>query len=385
MRRAILAAILSPIVIPLDAGSAPLPHSENRTAEPPREALCPVLDACGGCPSMRLSGDAQRRGFESLVRAALTRKGLRHPERWSFVECSTPTAFRNRIRLKVHEQGQVGFFNPDKNVNCLVLGPSVRQMIHRVQRWARDNATQARRVSHLEVRGRDLDGRHGVYLVHRKPNETISPEALSRALGDDVLVGIAEHGEAPHQRFALGAQLYGYVPLDGFMQVNHGVNEQLRAYLLRAADQRAIRRFVDLYCGSGNLSLPLLNSGRSGIAIESHVPSIHAAQQSAREQALARDTFLAGDAAHELDAFLARGGKPDLIVSNPPRAGMKDALGAVIRARPRHLALCYCKPESFAHDVAQLSTRGYTVQEITLLNMFPHTRHVETLAWLTRD
>ena len=169
------------------------------------------------------------------------------------------------------------------------------------------------------------------------------------------------------------------------MQVNHGVNEQLRAYLLRAADQRAIRSFVDLYCGSGNLSLPLLNSGRSGIAIESHVPSIHAAQQSATEQALARDTFLAGDAAHELDALLARGGTPDLIVSNPPRAGMKDALDAVIRARPRHLALCYCKPESLAHDVAQLSTRGYTVQEITLLNMFPHTRHVETLAWLTRD
>jgi len=385
MHRAHLAAILASIVTLLNAGCTPLLHSDTRTAEPPRDALCPVLDACGGCPSMRLSADAQRRNFESLVREALTVKGLRFPERSSFVESPTPTAFRNRIRLKVHEQGQVGFFNPDKNVDCLVLDPSVRQMIDRVQRWARDNATQARRVSHLEVRGRDLDGRHGVYLVHRKPNDTILPEALSRALGDDVLVGIAEHGEAPHQRFTLGAQLYGYVPLDGFMQVNHGVNEQLRAWLLRAADQRAIRSFVDLYCGSGNLSLPLLNSGRSGIAIESHVPSIRAAQHAATEQALARDAFLAGDATDELDALLARGGKPDLIVSNPPRAGMKDALGAVIRARPHHLALCYCKPESLAHDAAQLSTHGYAVQEISLLNMFPHTRHVETLAWLTRD
>jgi 23S rRNA (uracil1939-C5)-methyltransferase len=169
------------------------------------------------------------------------------------------------------------------------------------------------------------------------------------------------------------------------MQVNHGVNEQLRACLLRAADQRSIGRFVDLYCGSGNLSLPLLNSGRSGIAIESHVPSIRAAQQAAIEQALDGDAFLAGDAAPELDTFLSRGGRPDLIVSNPPRAGMKDALGAVIRAQPRHLALCYCNPESLAHDVAQLATRGYAVQEISLLNMFPHTRHVETLAWLTRD
>jgi 23S rRNA (uracil1939-C5)-methyltransferase len=385
MRRANLAPILTPIVSPLDPGSGPLPRSDNRTADPHRDALCPVLDACGGCPSMRRSADAQRRDYESLVRAALTRQTLRSPERWNFVECSPPTAYRNRIRLKVHENGHVGFFNPDKNTSCLVLDQSVQQMIVRVQRWARDNTTQAQLISHLEVRGRDLDGKHGVYLVHRQPHETMAIETLSHALGDDALVAIAGHGEAPCQRFALGTKLYGYVPLDGFMQVNHGVNEQLRACLLRAADQRSIGRFVDLYCGSGNLSLPLLNSGRSGIAIESHVPSIRAAQQAAIEQALDGDAFLAGDAAPELDTFLSRGGRPDLIVSNPPRAGMKDALGAVIRAQPRHLALCYCNPESLAHDVAQLATRGYAVQEISLLNMFPHTRHVETLAWLTRD
>ena len=117
----------------------------------------------------------------------------------------------------MHANGHVGFFNPDKNTDCMVLSPSVRRIAQRVRAWAQSDAQNASRLSHLEVRGEDLDGKAGLYMVLNEPTQRLEMEPLKRALADDVLMAVAGEGDVPYQRFGLDDDLYAYVPLDGFM------------------------------------------------------------------------------------------------------------------------------------------------------------------------
>jgi len=256
-------------------------------------------------------------------------------------------------------------------------------MVERTKQWAQCSPRHARRVDYLEVRGADLDGRHGLFLTTHQP-ATLDAAAVRQDMGHDVFVAVAGQPEqVPSQRHSLDGELYGYVPLDGFMQVNHAVNALLREHLVVGAAKRHVRHFVDLYCGAGNLSLPLLQSGCSGVGVENQASAIDAARRAASEQGLDADVFRIGDASADT-IVSTHEGSWDLVVSNPPRAGMRQASAVLERLKPRHVALCYCNPESLVRDVAQLSRVGYRMTECRLFNMFPHTRHVEIVAWLER-
>ncbi|MEP7052504.1 MAG: methyltransferase domain-containing protein, partial [Pseudomonadota bacterium] len=198
-------------------------------------------------------------------------------------------------------------------------------------------------------------------------------------------VSIGERAPNPDgdQRFPLPGGTTLRVPTGAFSQVNWAVNQQLVQALLDGAARVLARTFCDLYCGAGNFSLPLFARGLTGLGIEAAKFSVAAAKRAAKEQSLTSARFIAGDVRAELER-LPRAGCFDLVVLDPPRSGAREVLPELLRRAPLHIAYCACDPVTLARDLRALCAAGYALEEVTGFDMFPHTHHFETLAWLRR-
>lgn len=145
----------------------------------------------------------------------------------------------------------------------------------------------------------------------------------------------------------------------------------------------------DLYCGLGLVSCYLSRHMRRIYGIELEPSSIDAAHRQAVLNGIENVTFQAGRVETVLAdrRFWLGEGKPDIVVVDPPRAGLHpSALGALLAARPRHLAYLSCNPRSLTQDLAELTTHypRYRISSAKAFDMFPQTNHVELIAWLKR-
>jgi 23S rRNA (uracil1939-C5)-methyltransferase len=173
------------------------------------------------------------------------------------------------------------------------------------------------------------------------------------------------------------------VPASSFSQVNWSVNRALVARVAALSSAHRVRRFVELYAGAGNFTLPLLATGAQGVAIEGN-----AAAASALREAAARSgqplRVLTGDVRHHLHALREGGERPDLVLVDPPRAGARDALADIVALAPACIGFCSCDPVTLARDLRSLREAGYELSVLEGYDMFPQTHHLETLAWLQR-
>jgi tRNA/tmRNA/rRNA uracil-C5-methylase (TrmA/RlmC/RlmD family) len=162
------------------------------------------------------------------------------------------------------------------------------------------------------------------------------------------------------------------------------VNKALIQHIVEQAQQRSLKSVWDLYCGSGNFLLPLLSAGLKGTGIERDLHAIASLKRAAQEQGL-KGTFVACDALDWVQKQVHQGvTPPDLLICDPPRAGLKDALIPTAQVGARFIALCSCNPRSLARDLASLQEQGYLCKSLILFDMFEHTAQVEALAWLER-
>ncbi len=173
------------------------------------------------------------------------------------------------------------------------------------------------------------------------------------------------------------------MPASAFTQVNWAVNLELVDAVVRGARERGCRRFLDLYAGAGNFSLPLLAAGIQGTAIEHTVEAIQSAERTARARGLAGGTFLAGDVGLRLRRLAQARERFDLILLDPPRSGARDVLPWVIELRPANIAICACDPVTLARDLKTLARAGWRLDDVVGFDMFPRTHHVEALAWMS--
>jgi 23S rRNA (uracil1939-C5)-methyltransferase len=140
-----------------------------------------------------------------------------------------------------------------------------------------------------------------------------------------------------------------------------------------------------LYTGTGTIALFVADSAAKVIGIESVAAAIADAQQNAQFNNINNAHFIAGEVEKILDAnFIARWGKPDTIITDPPRAGMHaKVLKMLLEMQPARIVYVSCNPTSQARDIAVLQQQ-YTVSKIQPVDMFPHTEHVESVACLQR-
>ena len=277
--------------------------------------------------------------------------------------CTRATGYRNRLRLRMSE-GTPVFFNPHKERDCEVLTPALRTAIARLRREL--PKAVARDVVHLEVRQADADGIPGVHLVG----------------ADQRSVSVELPGwTTDMQRSMLTEDVYAWTPVSSFRQVHDETARSLVETIAKGAKQRRARTFLDLYAGVGNHALVLAKRGLSGVAIEVDARAVNAMMRSIAEQRLTALSARCDDVLSHLRSE-AHTRPFDLVVANPPRAGLKAAADPIAALRAPNLALICCDPRSLARDIASLTAGGYALREIQCFEMFPHTAHVETIAWL---
>jgi len=301
---------------------------------------------------------------------------------WCWV--ASPQGYRNRIRLRL-DDGVPRFFNPNKDLRCPVLEPSLRQWLEQFVVWCSTERDVLVHCKHAELRGRDLDGQRAVMFApmpDRSVDWTAASEHIRASLPDGVLGWIQGAGTPPLQRVALVPNVFAYVPVGSFRQVNSPLNAALIDRVTAYVVERGYTTFIDVFCGSGNFSLPLLVAGCRGVGVESDAEAISALRRAALDQGVDGSGFCADDAANAAARWLALGPRPDVIIVDPPRAGAKATLETLLDLAPRALVLVSCNARSFANDLCRARGRGFTLERLFLGDMFPHTDHFEIVAML---
>ena len=170
-----------------------------------------------------------------------------------------------------------------------------------------------------------------------------------------------------------------------FFQTNTEMAERLYGVAADYADLRGRERVFDLYCGIGTIALLLAGVAGEVWGVETVPEAVADAEENARRNGIANVRFLAADARVGVGALLEEAGTPDVVVVDPPRAGLsKKVVRRVIECSPRRVVYVSCNPTTLAPNAAQLGEAGYTLRRVRPVDMFPQTPHVECVALLDR-
>jgi 23S rRNA (uracil1939-C5)-methyltransferase len=378
------------------------------TPSPDRvEPRCGHFGQCGGCALQHLSPASQLAIKDGQLRETLRRLGKMEPDRWLPPLAGEPWGYRRRARLGaryVFAKGRslVGFRERlSSHVaaldRCEVLVPGVGAILAELSALV-TSLSVPERIPQIEVAA----GEGATVLVMRTLTPLTDPDRqklvafgdrhgvhwLLQPGGPDALEAVG--GAAPGLYYDLpsaGVRL-AFEPTD-FIQVNGDMNRRLVDRVLGLLDPGPGDGVLDLYCGLGNFTLPIARRAGRVFGIEGDRALVARAAANASANGIANARFavadLSGPDAAERCLALARNGVPDCsrILLDPPRTGAADVLGAVAGLAPRRLVYVSCNPASLARDLGILVTaHGFRLREAGIVDMFPHTSHVESVAVL---
>lgn len=356
---------------------------------------CPHFLACGGCDLLHLELGAQRDHKRALVAEALGFERVAPT-----VASPRSTGYRALAKLVVGPGGILGSYRPrthdvEDMRGCVVHAPEAERVVDA----ARDALIGAgpHDLRYVLVRASLLEGRAVVTLVTRGGPPPAALVAALAAREDVARVvhhvhdgdGDALWGPGPTTvlldrgpvREAVGP-VHQSLEAGAFVQINPGAAGLLYATAVAAAAP-AGKRVLDLYAGSGGVSLAMLAAGASSVVAVESVPAAAAAARAAAEAQGVADRLEVRAAPVEAALDALRGF--DVVSVNPPRKGLGAEVVAGLGAlgAPR-VVYVSCNPASLARDVAGLVEHGYQVEAVTPVDLFPHTRHVETVLVLAR-
>jgi 23S rRNA (uracil1939-C5)-methyltransferase len=172
---------------------------------------------------------------------------------------------------------------------------------------------------------------------------------------------------------------------DAFFQTNTEMAEQLYGVATEYAQLQGWERIYDLFCGIGTIGLSLAPRAGELFGLEIVEEAVADAIANARLNQIRNAQFFAGDVRNALRELVERAGKPDLVVVDPPRAGLSQkVVRRIIEAGPRRIVYVSCNPTTLAPNSAQLVESGYTLKRVRPVDMFPQTPHIECVALLER-
>ena len=214
------------------------------------------------------------------------------------------------------------------------------------------------------------------YIVNTKLNDSYTDQQVVPYRGTDHIVEeMTGYDGDPTLRFTINPK--------SFYQTNSAQARKLYGFVAEFADLQGNETVYDLYTGTGTIALFLASRCRKVVGIEYVEEAIADAKANAILNNIGNATFHAGDMAKVLTAdFIAANGTPDVVVTDPPRAGMHErVIEQLLQCQPSKIVYVSCNPATQARDLALLAPR-YMVARIQPVDMFPHTQHVENVAEL---
>jgi 23S rRNA (uracil1939-C5)-methyltransferase len=374
---------------------AVLKAASGRRAPP-----CPYYESCGGCAIQHADARTQVAAKQRWLEDCFERIGRVRPETMLAPIYGEEWGYRRRARLSVRyveNKGgaMVGFrerrstFVTDMQ-GCLVLPAHVSALIPELRALI-GRLSIRERVPQIEVAVGDA----AVVLVFRHLQPFSDDDlALLRCFADAARVQVWLQPRGPESAAPLRPVsppgLYYSLPEFGlriafrptdFTQVNHAVNRLLVSRAVRLLDPQPGERIGDLFCGLGNFSLPLAARGAQVIGLEGSKALV----ERARENALANGLTAQFETADLFEPNLAPFGAFDKLLVDPPRQGAIELAKALPEAWPRRILYVSCDASTLARDAGVLvNTKGFRLAAAGVVNMFPHTAHVESMALFER-
>ncbi len=346
---------------------------------------CPHFGICGGCQQQHASVALQQRSKS----AALARMMKRDVDE---VIAASPWGYRRRARLSLSWQPksqrlEMGFRKASGkeiiNVSrCPVLVPRLEALLGPLRDCL--SALQgARHLGHVELvladNGPMMVLRHTAPLIasdKQKLERFSHSEGLMLYLAPESEILERVSGEAPW--YSSNGLRLTFSPRD-FIQVNDGVNQKMVATALAWLDVQPGERVLDLFCGMGNFTLPLATLAANVVGVEGVAELVAKGQENAEQNALHNVTFfhenLEEDVTQQPWAFQGF----DKILLDPARAGAAGVMQYIVKLAPKKVVYVSCNPATLARDSEALLNAGYQIQRLAMLDMFPHTGHLESM------
>lgn len=371
-------------------------------ASPQRtQARCQYFGICGGCAMQHLHHGAQVAVKQRVLEDSFWHIGRLRPEQILPPIQGTPWGYRNRARLGVRlvpkKGGMLIGFREKKSSyiadmsSCEVLNPKVSQLLLPLRELFLGLSINDR-LPQVEV----AVGENCVALVLRilAPLSPTDEDKL-REFAD--LHGVVFYLQAkgpetvtrfhplPGPRLSYTLPEFGveldFRPTD-FTQVNHGINRILVRRALNLLDPQPGERIADMFCGLGNFTLPIASCGATVIGIEGSDGLVARGKESALANGLAdRVSFQVANLFNCTEESVAALGRFDKMLIDPPREGAIELVKALGVNGPQRIVYVSCNPATLARDAAVLvSVLGYRLRAAGVVNMFPHTAHVESIA-----
>jgi 23S rRNA (uracil1939-C5)-methyltransferase len=352
---------------------------------------CPYFGRCGGCQWQHIDYPAQAEFKKEILRELLKRLG-RMEEIPSIRVVLSPRPYDYRIRVQLKVRGKaMGYYREGSHQivdidHCPISHP----LVNRILRKLRGEFAVLQLMGEIEINVSPEGGR-GMILFHpHSYDRRIEPLTKRLLQGDPILRGVAIAGKGRLKLFGefLEFTIPSYQDRDltlrispgSFSQVNLEQNQTLIQTVLQFSEFNKEDRVLDLYAGVGNLTLPLAMGAKEVMGIEENRMAVEDAQFNAERNGIQNCHFIQARVEHVLSDWERE--TPHLVALDPPRTGCKTILDRVVRLKPEKIIYVSCDPTTFARDLRLFYERGYTLQRLSLIDMFPQTHHTEVVGLL---
>ncbi|QLI80610.1 23S rRNA (uracil(1939)-C(5))-methyltransferase RlmD [Chitinibacter fontanus] len=368
---------------------------------------CPHYGVCGGCSLQHMEFGAQVAAKQRVLEDNLNRIGHVAPQSMLPAIYGPAWGYRHRARLSaknVAKKGTVlvGFHEKRSSFiadmsECHILPPHVSAQLPALRELVKQLSIFDR-MPQIEL----AVGANVTVLVFRNMEEINDADfELFKAYADQWKVQIWLQPKGPdtaYPLYPLDAPKLTYLmpefniempfkPTE-FTQVNHGINRVMVERAVKMLDPQPGERIADMFCGLGNFTLPIARSGASVLGMEGSQQLVERAFESAKHNGLDHLTdFTVANLFDMNPEWLEKLGHFDKMLIDPPRDGAISLCNAIsAETGPKRIIYVSCSPSTLARDANVLvNVKGYTLKSAGIINMFPHTAHVESIAWFEKE
>ena len=381
------------------------------------ESDCPVSDKCGGCSLRNMTYEEELRYKKSRVEDAIKRIGHLDVPVKEIIGADEINRYRNKAQYPVFiENGELkaGFYAYKSHriipcSACLLQQKEFESCLAAFAKWVKaanitsfDEKTGKGLLRHIYLRKAPQTGEIMACAVINASTLPMPELLIEELLKVGGIKSICYNVNKSKTNVILGDKteiIWGSKTIcdillgkrfeispESFYQVNHSQCEKLYSKAIGYAALSGSETLVDLYCGAGTIGLSMADNAKQVIGIEIVPDAVENAKRNAEINGVKNAEFICADALSGAKQLQARGIKTDIVVLDPPRKGCDKELFEVIKVlAPQRIVYVSCDSATLARDLAILDEKGYRALEITPVDMFPRTTHVEAVVLITRN
>lgn len=373
------------------------------------EPKCTVTKSCGGCQLQHIAYPAQLEGKRLTVESAMARiGGFKDFKLDEVIGADEPFRYRNKVIFHFKANGNdtpiFGFY-PAKSIHvtpvsdCLLCDEIFSRIARAVAEYSKDfDLVIGGTFRNVFIRRSSSTGETVVIAsvqVMRLKNPQAFVEYI-RGASDDVSGIVVEYPLADggyklktlYGSDTITDSLLGLnfvISPRSFFQINRSQTEKLYRCALDFANISDSDTVLDIYCGIGTITLCAARLAKKAVGVEIVSDAIKNAEQNVVLNGIKNAEFFVGAASEIVPQLIERGDHPSVVILDPPRAGSDEkTLAAIVSAQPERVVYVSCDPATLARDTKFLAENGYAVKRSAVVDMFPNTRHVETVVLMSR-